>query len=764
MSPDLLPFRLRAAGRASPRQGGRRRKDREAERQRLREETERELDALFAEFGWKALPGAPIALIYARYSTEFQHSVVDQVRACLEEAIRLGLAVARDHVFYDLGVSGYKERRPGLDKIRAALAARRPRVLLVLTTNRLYRKMYKCMKFVEELVVGKGHRSVFVRTGIDTAQGELWRLPLQVHTMTDEISGNMYAPNVRAAHEGMFEKGWVVTGIPYGYHGVEVPGPLTKRGRPRRAIAVEPSEAEWVVKIYRWFVNDRLPMARILEFLNDQGAPLPPMSESGFWTHDALRYLLANPVYRGWWEYGKGKNVWVPEDYIKRILRDKPLKHKQFEDRRLVSDEDWYAAQRLLEAFRGRGGRKPKDGNRTTRPRVLNGLLRCKVHDRPLKVCGDFGQWMCCPICMTLPRATRPLITYLNRMQATRQVCAAIAARIRSDAALVPAIIRACQDAATAAGAAEPNRAAALRDRVDRLTRQIQFVLSHAGDTDEDRKESGEQIRALRADRAAAAAELAALEAAAARPTPVPSEEDVTALLSGLAEELTRTAAGSDPADAGTARAVLELVTGGRIEVEQAGERRKCRGWLVGRFVPRLLKAALARLPEGGPAAPSDGGDEVVVEFKEETIPGKLADRVKEMADRGMLLSAIANELGVDRHHVTAAWRVWYERRGLPAPPDGRVRRATVPDKIRKEPVFRRIADEVKRLYDEGLLAYEIADRVGVTRDTVRAALDYWFRARGQVMPDGRGRRKGLKRKGRNRREGGRSCEIDDRE
>jgi hypothetical protein len=37
------------------------------------------------------------------------------------------------------------------------------------------------MKFVEESVVDKGHRAVFVRTNIDTAQARLWRVPLQVY-------------------------------------------------------------------------------------------------------------------------------------------------------------------------------------------------------------------------------------------------------------------------------------------------------------------------------------------------------------------------------------------------------------------------------------------------------------------------------------------------------------------------------------------------------------------------------------------------------
>jgi hypothetical protein len=43
--------------------------------------------------------------------------VADQIRSCLEEAVRMKLHVPREHVFYDLAVSGTKERRPGLDLV-----------------------------------------------------------------------------------------------------------------------------------------------------------------------------------------------------------------------------------------------------------------------------------------------------------------------------------------------------------------------------------------------------------------------------------------------------------------------------------------------------------------------------------------------------------------------------------------------------------------------------------------------------------------------
>ena len=46
-------------------------------------------------------------------------------------------------------------------------------------------------------------------------------------------------------------------------------------------------------------------------------------------------------------------------------------------------------------------------------------------------------------------------------------------------------------------------------------------------------------------------------------------------------------------------------------------------------------------------------------------------------------------------------------------------------------------------------VAAGLYERLGWTRDTIRAALDHWFRVRGQMRPDGRNRRKGLEVKNR---------------
>jgi hypothetical protein len=75
--PDAFLPTARGRPQGSRRKGPRSRDEVDADRRRLRDDTERELDALVAEFHALLPPDKAAALgaIYARYSSRFQHSV-----------------------------------------------------------------------------------------------------------------------------------------------------------------------------------------------------------------------------------------------------------------------------------------------------------------------------------------------------------------------------------------------------------------------------------------------------------------------------------------------------------------------------------------------------------------------------------------------------------------------------------------------------------------------------------------------------------------
>ncbi len=329
---------------------------------------------------------------------------------------------------------------------------------------------------------------------------------------------------------------------------------------------------------------------------------------------------------------------------------------------------------------------------------------------------------------------------------ALQLTCQKLAELIRPDLVLIQDVIAACQQEAIRRQQPDPARLAEVRARHEKLGRQIQFVLTNVGDSDADRREAEETLRRLRSERAQAAADLARMEAETSRSVAIPSAQEVDGLLARMGDILAGAGGATTPEDEGMTRQVVELLTGGRIDLEQQGERRAQRGWLRGRFRLRLLSQLVAKAT-GGPC--SDGGEEteVVIDYRMPTEAEGLADLVKHYYDQGLLIKAIAAELSINRNLARKALECWFERRGE-QPPDGRSRRASLGQKHLHPPRYQEMADEAKRLYDEGLLVGEIARTMQCDKNTITKALAYWHTSRGLPVPDGRTRRKSLKKPG----------------
>ena len=234
-------------------------------------------------------------------------------------------------------------------------------------------------------------------------------------------------------------------------------------------------------------------------------------------------------------------------------------------------------------------------------------------------------------------------------------------------------------------------------------------------------------------------AEIKTLEAAGTRSIVVPNEVEVRECLADLETILTSAAAGEDEVDGREARQVIDLLTGGRIELFQRGEPRSHRGWLQGRFRARVLDG-LVRTLTG--ATTSEGPDAPVIsiDYREPTPSEAYSDRVKELYDRGMLIKAIAKELGISRNLAASALDAWFKREGMPRP-DGRSRRSVLEQKHLKPPLFVRLADEAMRLHDAGRSFDEIAALLECSRPTVAKAIGHHRQTLGLPPADGRSRR-----------------------
>ena len=116
-----------------------------------------------------------------------QDSAEDQVRTILAFAIENGIFVPREHIYFDLGVRGHKNKRDGLDQLRDALRGKKVKVLLLFATNRLFRKVYRTLEFVEEVVSEHAIRCVFVKSGVDSANKDQWQMLLHLRAIMDEF-------------------------------------------------------------------------------------------------------------------------------------------------------------------------------------------------------------------------------------------------------------------------------------------------------------------------------------------------------------------------------------------------------------------------------------------------------------------------------------------------------------------------------------------------------------------------------------------------
>lgn len=713
------------------------REETERERRELYERTAREVQEIVAEFHDR-LPrqlAKAIGAVYCRYSTRFQDSIADQVRTILEEAVRRGIFVPLEYIFFDLAVRGYKSQRAGLDQLRQVLRSGTVSVVMFFATNRLFRKVHRTLEFVEEQLVEKGVDAIFVKSGVDTSDANRWRMLLTFHSMMDEFVVGMYADNIRAAHEGLLEKRLAFGTISYGYTGEPIEGQFTRRGRPRRRLAVDPVTSVVVAQIFVWYVVERRKINDIIQCLNDDPSiPLPPRCTSGMWTRLAVKGILTNPRYRALWLYGVTETVWISsKDYARQRVRREPLKKAQIEELRIVSDEIWFHAQRLLKEEPRNRGRNPSDGDRSSRPRILNGLLWCPLHDQVLHVGGPHGRSMICPSCRRLKPEKRHLFTYLNRTDAVRMTCEKLAELVRADEDIVQQIVEVSRREISVLQQPDPSRIEQVRGREQQLTKRIRFIMEHVGESDDDQRETAAFLTDLRQQRAEVRAELASLEGVSRKRMRVPSEQEVLELLDGLGGILTSAASGPVGDEAGLAHAIISDLTGGRIELFQMGERESHGGWLQGRFRVDVLSVVAERLT-GTRLSAGDSGLEVVIDYRRPRRVDEQAEHAKALWDQGLLGKEIAKRMGCLPSYVTKLIHRWFDLRDLPRP-DGRRRRAQLENKQVRIPTYKRIADEVMLLVDKGMSNSAIGRHHGVSDATVDKAIKWFCDSRGLPAP-----------------------------
>jgi site-specific DNA recombinase len=226
----------------------------------------------------------------------------------------------------------------------------------------------------------------------------------------------------------------------------------------------------------------------------------------------------------------------------------------------------------------------------------------------------------------------------------------------------------------------------------------------------------------------------------------VPTTDEVMRELDRLEAILLAVSTEADAEQQALARGIVELVTGGRIDLAQCGQRAQHKGWLRGRFECDLVAILASRLV-GQNVASASSARTIIIEFREPSRLDEQAREARELFDQGLLNVEIARRLKCSKSRVTRLLRHSFETTGE-VKPDGRKRRSQLSVKHSHPTFYERLADRVMQLYREDMHLQDIAVTLECDRNTVTAAIRYWHASRGLPIPDGRTRRKAIPRRG----------------
>lgn len=272
--------------------------------------------------------------VYARYSDDSQKatSLDDQIRMCRDTAARFGMKVTPVLVFADDAISGQAKKthkRTEYAALRRAVCAGEVDVLICDQQCRLARSARESLDFLDEL-----HRfSVRLLTadGFDSSHPTA-QLIFGVKSVFSEFFIEETRHRVLRSMMGDFERGVMVTAIPYGYR-IDLECSKTSGCQ----WCIQADEAAVVVEMFEKRRNGTC-LSDIAGSLNARGVPTPrqrPGTVRVHWRVSAVWRMLANPIYKGLYQvrFGRSKDDSTPAQ--QRLMPELAL----------VSDEVWQAVQ-----------------------------------------------------------------------------------------------------------------------------------------------------------------------------------------------------------------------------------------------------------------------------------------------------------------------------------------------------------------------------------------------------------------------------------
>jgi len=312
--------------------------------------------------------------IYARVSSDKQAregTIESQLAALREFVARKGWRVDPDREFVDNGYSGATLARPALDRLRDEIACGQIQRVVVLSVDRLSRR------FVHQALL----REEWERVGCELVvinepepRSPQDQVLNQIKAVFAEYEREVLLERTRRGLLHRARRGEPPPSAPYGYR--YVPG----EGHTPAHWEIEPVQAEWVRKIYRWMWQEHLGIRAIARRLNEMA--VPPPGGGQIWRESTVHRILVNPAYRGEVYYnrsGRDGKAEMGRDGHGRMMK---LEQEwiKIEVPAIVEGWEWEMVQQELKRHKELALRNARPGRY-----LLQGLVRCGVCGRKMR-------------------------------------------------------------------------------------------------------------------------------------------------------------------------------------------------------------------------------------------------------------------------------------------------------------------------------------------------------------------------------------------
>ena len=618
-------------------------------------------------------------------------------------------------------------------------------MFISLATSRLARKLTTLLEVLDDEFVGNGIRCILTDQNLDSDDREKWKLMLPLMGWLDEVQRTSNVGHIVASHKMLAARGLKYSSETYGFGGQPIDGFLTKRGRPVELIVIDETTARVVVLIFEKF-NRGTPVSRIVKQLNaDPALPRPPKSKKNRFSRDFVMKVLQNERYLGVYVYSNEADV---SNLSLGEMRELATSHGSvfsFPELQIISDEEFLSARAKLRNNADRPHLREPKSKRTAsneRPRLLNGFLFCSGCKNQLVATGFSGNSYSCKICKYHPVQQQHLYSTMSRSLATKLVVDAISREVLANKAVLEQAVISFSLAAEQLQRPDPTVLRTLEQQRKQVNDRLELLLSNF--SGEEVKLVKDQLSAIKGALAQIDSDIAKQRRLISQTISLPSEAGAIRLLQEFSKVLSHYAFTSSGEELDSARELIRILTGGKIEAFQCGEKARKKGWLQLRFTVNPAALLLDSASITIESQEQDGIPLVIDVVREQQTDPRIA-LARKLYEQGKFETEIAEEMSVSRSAVYKWLGKSFEAEGLEKP-NGYERRKQI-ESERELHHFQMISDRVFELAESGMKLQDIAKLLDTNRDVITRSWNYARDKRGLPPLDGRTRRKSLPRK-----------------